>query len=66
MFAFATEAQTAVTRKVFKVRRVSLRRMVLDAQAARIDLKADISRLTLIRTEAIWHPALELILWSSY
>jgi hypothetical protein len=55
-----------VTRKVFNVRRVSLRRRVVATRVAAIDLKADKSRLTLIRTEVIQHPALELILWSSY
>ena len=58
--------QNAAARKVFNVRRVSLRRRVVATRVAAIDLKADKSRLALNRTEVIRLPALELILWSSY
>jgi hypothetical protein len=52
--------------KVFNVRRVSLGVVTRERVSVASYSQAEVSRLILIRTEAIRLPALELILWSSY
>ena len=58
--ASAANASVQCKKSVFRSSNQDVR------EHGRVALKAKLSRLSLIRTEAIRLPALELILWSSY
>ena len=58
--------ESAATRKVFKCKKSVFKEKGSGRVSGQDRSQGEKSRLTLIRTEVIQHPALELILWSSY